>query len=153
MPERLTLVVYGASEAADTTLLETARAAQREGTRLSVVALAPVEPENARCCGVSSVYWNGVQRELAESELARARLVVEADDAVDLTVLGHAGLGAAAAIVAWAQTWGPSGSCSPTPRRRDSAAGLAAGYVGSARFPCAVSASALSAVGGQERGG
>ena len=69
-----------------------------KGTRLSVVALAPVEPENARCCGVSSVYWNGVQRELAESELARARLVVEDDDAVDLTVLGHAGLGAAAAI-------------------------------------------------------
>ena len=102
MPERLTLVVYGASETADTTLRETAHAARREGSRLSVVALAPVEPEHARCCGVGSVYWNRLQRELAESQLARARLVVDDDVVVDLNVLGHRGLGAAAAIAGWA---------------------------------------------------
>ena len=91
-------MVYGASEAADTTLRETAHAAQREGRRLSVVALALVEPQKARCCGIGPVFWNGVQRELAQSELARARLVVDDDVAVDLNVLGYEGLGAAAAI-------------------------------------------------------
>ena len=99
-------MVYGAGEAADTALRETAKAAQREGRRLSVVALAPVEPEHARCCGVGSVYWNRLQRELAESELARARLVVEDDGVVDLNVLGHGGLGAADAIAAWATDLG-----------------------------------------------
>jgi len=42
-----------------------------------------------------SVLWNGVQRELAESELAKARLAVDDDKTVELTVLGYLGLGAA----------------------------------------------------------
>ena len=36
---------------------------------------------------MQSGYWNGVQREVAESELARARLAVEGAEDVTLSVL------------------------------------------------------------------
>jgi len=93
-----TLVVYGASARGDAALREAARAARRRGERLSVVALAPVEPEHSRCCDMRSVMWNGIQRELAESQLARARLAVGDDAAVELAVLGYPGVAAGDAI-------------------------------------------------------
>ena len=98
MGDAITLVVYGGSARGDASLREAARVTRRRGGRLSVVALAPVEPEHARCCDMRSVLWNGVQRELAESELAKARLAVDDDPTVDLTVLGYLGLRAADAI-------------------------------------------------------
>jgi hypothetical protein len=82
-----TLVVYGASPGADASLHEAAREARRQGGRLSVVALAGQEPERRLCCDIRSVYWNRLQRELAESDLARARLVVEDADDVALDIL------------------------------------------------------------------
>jgi hypothetical protein len=78
------LIVYAATARGDAAL----RDAVRAGGRLTVVALAPVEPSDRRCCDTRSTYWNGVQRELASSELARARLVVEGVDDVSLEVLG-----------------------------------------------------------------
>ena len=98
MGQTHTLVVYGASARGDASLREAARASRRQGGRLSVVALAPVEPEHSRCCDTRSVMWNGIQRELAQSELCKARLAVEDDAGVDLEVLGYPGLGAADAI-------------------------------------------------------
>ena len=77
------LIVYAATARGDAALREAVRA----GGRLTVVALAPVEPSDRRCCDTRSTYWNGVQRELAASELARARLVVEGADDVSLEVL------------------------------------------------------------------
>ena len=106
MGQALTLVVYGGSARGDASLREAARTARRRGGRLSVVALAPVEPERARCCDMRSVLWNGVQRELAESELAKARLAVDDDAAVELQVLGYLGLGAADAIAGHAAELG-----------------------------------------------
>ena len=106
MGQALTLVVYGGSARGDASLREAARTARRHGGRLSVVALAPVEPEHARCCDMRSVLWNGVQRELAESELAKARLAVDDDAAVELQVLGYLGLGAADAIAGHAAELG-----------------------------------------------
>jgi hypothetical protein len=80
-----TLVVYTASPRGDATLRE----AVRTGGELTVVALAPQEPASGpRCCG-NPHYWNGVQRELAGSELARARLAVEGAEEVTLEVLRH----------------------------------------------------------------
>jgi hypothetical protein len=78
------LIVYTATARGDDALREAVRA----GGRLTVVALAPVESSHRRCCDTRSTYWNGVQRELASSELARARLVVEGVDDVSLEVLG-----------------------------------------------------------------
>jgi nucleotide-binding universal stress UspA family protein len=98
MGQTTTLVVYGGSARGDASLRDAARVTRRRGGRLSVVALAPAEPEHARCCDMRSVLWNGIQRELAESELAKARLAVDDDAAVELTVLGYVGLGAADAI-------------------------------------------------------
>jgi hypothetical protein len=79
-----TLVVYAPSARADASLRE----AVRVGGPLAVVALAPQERQRRACCGIQSAYWNGVQREMAQSELARARLVVEDAEDVTLTVLG-----------------------------------------------------------------
>jgi hypothetical protein len=98
MAQAHTLVVYGDSARGSASLREAARVARRFGGRLSVVALAPVEPEHVRCCDMRSVMWNGIQRELAESELVKARLAVDDDPSVDLHVLGYLGLGAADAI-------------------------------------------------------
>jgi hypothetical protein len=106
MAQETTLVVYGGSARGDASLREAARVTRRRGGRLSVVALAAVEPEHARCCDMRSVLWNGVQRELAESELAKARLAVDDDATVALTVLGYLGLGAADAIAGHAAELG-----------------------------------------------
>ena len=78
-----TLVVYAPSARADASLRE----AVRTGAPLRVVALAPEERPLRACCGMQSGYWNGVQREMAESELARARLAVEDAEDVTLEVL------------------------------------------------------------------
>jgi hypothetical protein len=78
------LVVYAPSARADASLRE----AVRVGGPLAVVALAPQERQRRVCCGIQSAYWNGVQHEMAHSELARARLVVEDAEDVSLTVLG-----------------------------------------------------------------
>jgi hypothetical protein len=78
-----TLVVYAPSARADASLREAVRA----GGPLRVVALAPVERPLRSCCGIQSSFWNGVQREMAESELARARLAVEDAEDVTLSVL------------------------------------------------------------------
>ena len=78
-----TLVVYAPSARADASLREAVRA----GGPVRVVALAPEERPRRACCGMQSVYWNGVQREMAESDLAHARLAVEDADDVTLSVL------------------------------------------------------------------
>jgi hypothetical protein len=78
-----TLVVYAPSVRGDASLREAVRA----GGPLRVVALAPEERPLRACCGMQSGFWNGVQREMAESELARARLAVEDAEDVTLSVL------------------------------------------------------------------
>lgn len=97
-----TLVVYGSSPRADASLREVARGARDVAARLTVVALALQEPELRRCCDMRSVYWNGVMREMARSELARARLAVEEDPSVALDVLGFSGHRAPDAIAGYA---------------------------------------------------
>jgi hypothetical protein len=97
--ERTTLVVYGGSPRGDESLRAAAGAARRSGETLAVVTLARQEPERKRCCDTRSVYWNGVLRELAASDLTKARLVVEDNPDVELDVLPVA-VGRAAEAIA-----------------------------------------------------
>ena len=97
-----TLVIYVPSARADAALCEAVRA----GGPLRVVALAPEERPHRACCGMQSGYWNGVQREMAESELARARLAVEDANDVTLEVLAFDVVHPARAIAQYAAKLG-----------------------------------------------
>lgn len=93
--ESHTLVVYGASPRGDATLRDVLR---RGDGRLTVVALAQNEAERARCCEFHSAYWNELMRDMARSDLGRARLAVDDDPSVGLHVIGYRGSGAPDAI-------------------------------------------------------
>jgi nucleotide-binding universal stress UspA family protein len=81
-----TLVVYGASERADTALGRLARAAVKRGDRVTVLSLAAQEP-SSRCCDTRSVLWNQVCRDLAGADLARAARAAGAPGTVECDVL------------------------------------------------------------------
>ena len=86
-----TLGIYRASERADAALGELARVARQCGRRLTVLALAVEEPVGRGCCDTRSVLWNGIQREFAATDMARARMAVEDAADVELAVLVHSG--------------------------------------------------------------
>jgi hypothetical protein len=88
---RHTLVIYRASERADAALGELARVTRQRGGRLTVLSLAAEEPAGRGCCDTRSVLWNGIERELAEKDLARARIAVEDAPEVELGILVHSG--------------------------------------------------------------
>jgi len=44
--------------------------------RLTVVTVAVIESQGARCCDTRAGYWNGVVRELAGADLDRARSLI-----------------------------------------------------------------------------
>ena len=50
------------------------------------------------CCDTRSVLWNGIVRNLAEQDLARARIAVDDASEVELGVLLHGGRRVAEAI-------------------------------------------------------
>ena len=82
------LVLYRATQRADAALRRLAQAAHERGGRITVLALAPQEPESTRCCDTRSILWNRVCRELAQDNLARALLAIDAEDeAVELATL------------------------------------------------------------------
>lgn len=95
---RDTLVIYRASQRADATLAHLARVARERGGRLTVLALAVEEPAGRGCCDTRSVLWNRLVREMAEEDLARARMAVEDAPEVELDVLVHSGRGVVEAI-------------------------------------------------------
>jgi len=86
-----TLVIYRGSQRADAALRERARASTHFGGRLTVLALAVEEPAGRGCCDTRSVLWNGFEREFANDDLMRARIAIEDDPGVELTVLVHRG--------------------------------------------------------------
>ena len=81
-----TLVIYRANERADAELGKLARAVRERGGRLTVLALAVEEPVKRGCCDTRSVLWNRITREIAQKDLARARMVVEDAAGVELGV-------------------------------------------------------------------
>jgi hypothetical protein len=86
-----TLVIYRASERADAVLRDLATVARERGGRLTVLALAAEEATGRGCCDTRSVLWNGMVREFAEEDLARARMAVDDAADVELGVLVHSG--------------------------------------------------------------
>jgi nucleotide-binding universal stress UspA family protein len=50
--------------------------AERTNARLTIVAVAVLEREDARCCDTRAGYWNQVVQELAAGDLDRARSLV-----------------------------------------------------------------------------
>ena len=89
-----TLVVYRQSERADEALQGICVTAGEPGGRVTVLALAAEESPAKGCCDTRSVLWNGVCRDLARDQLARAARVVGPRAGVDFGVLaarvGHA---------------------------------------------------------------
>ena len=103
-----TLVVYRAGERADAALAELARATRETEGRLTVVALAPQEPVARGCCDTRSVLWNAVRRELAQEDLARARLALDGARNVDLERVEHPVRRSVEAVVGEAERRGAS---------------------------------------------
>jgi hypothetical protein len=93
-----TLVIYRASERADAALGDLARVVRERGGALTVLALAVEEPVGRGCCDTRSVLWNGIERELAEGDLARARMAVVDAPEVELGILVHSGRRVAEAV-------------------------------------------------------
>ena len=120
-----TLVVYRGSERADAALAELARVAHECDGRLTVLALAAEEPVSRGCCDTRSVLWNRIQREIAERDLARARVALGDPLDAELGVLLHSGRRVAKAIEQEAQRRGAEqivvadpGSCGLSRRER-----------------------------------
>jgi hypothetical protein len=96
---RHTLVVYRASERADSTLVEVVEQSRHRGDLVTVLALAVEEPTGQGCCDTRSVLWNNYAREFAENDLARARVAVGDAADVEFAVLVHNGRRVADAVV------------------------------------------------------
>jgi len=92
-----TLVVYGASDRADAALGRLARAAVKRGDRVTVLSLAPREPDSRGCCDTRSVLWNKVCADLAREDLTRAAHAAGAG--IESGVVHFPGRGAADAVV------------------------------------------------------
>jgi K+-sensing histidine kinase KdpD len=81
------LVLYENSRRGATAIQQAAKTAARTNARLTVVAVAVTERENARCCDTRAGYWNQVVQELAAEDLDRARALVGAGSAAAFKVL------------------------------------------------------------------
>ena len=103
---RHTLVIYRVSQRADALLADLVRVARERGKRLTVLAMAVEELAGRGCCETRSVLWNGIAREFAEEDLARARMAVDDASEVELGVLVHGGRHVAEAIEEEAQRRG-----------------------------------------------
>jgi hypothetical protein len=61
--------------------------AARANARLTVIAVAVTEREDAGCCDRRSAYWNGVVRELAAEDLDCARSLIGATTTAEFKVV------------------------------------------------------------------
>jgi hypothetical protein len=68
--------------------------------RLTVVAVAVTEPEDAACCDTRAGYWNGVVQELAAQDLDHARSLIGAVTGAEFKVLTARSVVAALALEA-----------------------------------------------------
>jgi hypothetical protein len=94
-----TLVVYVPSPRADAALRELGRTSSALGGRVTVLRLVAQEPESRGCCDTRSVLWNGISRELAREDLARARSALGGDSAFALEAVAYSGRRAADAVI------------------------------------------------------
>lgn len=94
------LVLYENSRRGAAAIQQAAELAVRTNALLTVVAVAVTEPEDTRCCDTRAVYWNGVVRELAVEDLARARALLGADTAAEFKVVTERSVPAGLALEA-----------------------------------------------------
>ena len=88
------LVLYRSGDRADAAL----RSVCEGGARVTVVALARQESARSGCCDTRSTFWNGVCRDLAREELAKAWRTVGDRPGVEFHVLIAPGREAAQAL-------------------------------------------------------
>ena len=93
-----TLVLYRPTERADAALQALCRAARLRRSRVTVLALVAEERPSSRCCDTRSVLWNGICRDLARDDLARAARTVDGQADVDFEMLVVPGRGAVDAL-------------------------------------------------------
>src|SRR5215213_6570314 len=77
------LVLYENSRRGVAALEQAAALAEREDALLTVVVVAVMEPEDAKCCDTRAGYWNGIVRELADEDLGRARTILREGTAAE----------------------------------------------------------------------
>ncbi len=86
------LVILDGTEPSRRALLTCAAIADEHAAELSVVALVAHERQTWGC-GLSSVYWNGVMDEMAERQLAEARVILARDEpSVSFAIVSGAGV-------------------------------------------------------------
>jgi len=73
------LVILDGTEPSRRALLTCAAIADEHAAELSVVALVAHERQTWGC-GLSSVYWNGVMDDMAERQLATARVILDREE-------------------------------------------------------------------------
>ena len=100
------MVLYRPSARADKALRRITEAARKTSGRVTVLSLAPHEPESSGCCDRRSVLWNEVCRDLARDDLASASEVLNGDETVELDVLPLSGRRRADAVAREALTRG-----------------------------------------------
>jgi hypothetical protein len=101
-----TLVLYRASDRADTALRSVCERARHDASRVTVVALARQEAPRNGCCDTRSVMWNEVCRDLANEDLSRASRAVGNQAGVEFEVLAAPGRKVVDAIAREALTRG-----------------------------------------------
>lgn len=94
------LVLYENSRRGAAAIQQAAQTAAQANARLTVVAVAVTETEDARCCDTRAGYWNGVVRELAAEDLDRARRLLPIGTGAEFRVLIERSVLAALALEA-----------------------------------------------------
>src|SRR3954451_6506648 len=84
---RHVLVLYESSRRGAAALERAAETAARTHARLTVVAVAVLEPAGARCCDTRAGYWNQVVQEPAAGDLEQARSLVGDRSSAEFKVL------------------------------------------------------------------
>ena len=77
------LVLYRSSDRADAAL----RSLCERASRVTVLVLARQEPEQSGCCDTRSVLWNGICRDLAREQVARAMAATDQRPTVEYDLL------------------------------------------------------------------
>ena len=78
-----TMALYRAGTRADSAL----RTLTDRATRITVVVLAREEPRRKGCCDTRSVLWNQICRDLANEDLMRAAIALDAREGVEYHLL------------------------------------------------------------------
>jgi nucleotide-binding universal stress UspA family protein len=112
---RHVLVACEGSRQGDEAVRQAADMAARMGAHLSLIAVAVTEQAHTGCCDLRSVYWNGVEQELAARDVARARRLLGPGCVADTKLVGAPSV--SSGIADAAKRWGADLIVLPAQRR------------------------------------